>query len=83
MKIDRDFIPLALIAALVVVWFSSKPWADATAIAIAGDALKVGLGGILGYLTKTSLTEESEGYLQELEAENERLRAQVNESSQA
>jgi hypothetical protein len=82
MKIDRDFIPLTLIAALVVIWLSTRPWNDPTAIAVAGDVLKVGLGGVLGYMTKSSLeSADQEEYLRELEEENERLQAQLNGSN--
>jgi hypothetical protein len=33
MKIDRDFIPLTMIAALVAIWLSTRPCNDPTAIA--------------------------------------------------
>jgi hypothetical protein len=76
MQIDRDFIPLTLIAALVAIWLSTRPWNDPTAIAVAGDVLKIGLGGVLGYMTKSSLeSADQEDYLRELEEENERLRS--------
>jgi hypothetical protein len=84
MKVDRDFVPVVLIAALVVVWLSAKPWEDATAIAIAGDILKVGLGGVLGYMTKgmgmAANPSGQEARMQELEMENAHLRAQINGS---
>lgn len=82
MKIDRDFIPIVLIVALVVIWFSSKPWTDPQAIAIAGDVLKVGLGGVLGYMTKGIAdgvdTTSSDGEVQKLQDENQRLSAELD-----
>ena len=53
MKVDRDFIPLFLIAACVAIWFSANPWNSSEAIQIAGDILKVSFGGVLGYMVKT------------------------------
>lgn len=80
MKIDRDFIPIVLIVALVVIWFSAKPWTDPQAIAIAGDVLKVGLGGVLGYMTKVTLdnSTSSSEQVQKLQDENQRLLAELN-----
>jgi hypothetical protein len=41
-----------VVTAIVVIWLSSKPWENPIeSLPIAGDIAKVGIGGILGYLT--------------------------------
>jgi hypothetical protein len=48
---DEDYIPLALIALLMVVWLSSI-WRSADTSVIAADVLKIGISAIAGYMTR-------------------------------
>ncbi len=80
-RINRDYVPLSLIAACLVIWLSAKPWQTQEAIAIAGDIVKVCFGGILGYLAKDAIDkpqrEESETAIADLSAENQQLKDEI------
>lgn len=48
-----DFLPIFIVTAILVIWLSTKPWENTSlSLPLAGDIVKVGMGGILGYLAK-------------------------------
>ena len=57
-----EFLPIFVVTAIVVIWLSSKPWENPIAsLPIAGDVVKVGIGGILGYLTRQFVNKGDRG----------------------
>lgn len=48
---DEDYIPLALIAMMVVVWLSSV-WQSGDLAVLAADVLKIGISAIAGYMAR-------------------------------
>lgn len=51
MNIDEDYIPLALIALLTVVWVSGL-WHNGETTKLAADVLNFGIGAIAGYMAR-------------------------------
>lgn len=48
-----DLLPLFIIVLISVIWLSSKPWENvAIALPLAGDILKIGVSGIIGYISR-------------------------------
>jgi hypothetical protein len=48
---DEDYIPLALIALLLVVWLSSI-WKSQDTSVLAADVVKIGIAAIAGYMAR-------------------------------
>jgi hypothetical protein len=48
-----DYLGIFVVVAIMSIWLSSRPWENpVVSLPIAGDIVKVGMGGILGYLAK-------------------------------
>jgi hypothetical protein len=52
---DEDYIPLALIAMMIVVWLSSV-WQSGDLAVLAADVLKIGISAIAGYMARDKRT---------------------------
>jgi hypothetical protein len=50
----RDYVPIVLIVAVLIIWLSSQPWQNAESVSIAGDVVKVAVGAIAGYMVRDS-----------------------------
>ena len=48
---DKDYIPLALIAMMVVVWITALSQGE-SAVTLAADILSFGIGAVAGYMSK-------------------------------
>lgn len=69
----KDIIPLAIIAAVIVIWLSSNPWQNPEAPLMAKDIALAGIGGIVGWMVKPSGAEQ----VAALTEENEQLKRQI------
>jgi len=69
----KDFIPLAIIVAVVVIWLSSFPWQNPEASTFAKDIALAGIGGIVGWMVKPSGGDQ----IAALTEENEQLKRQI------
>lgn len=48
---DEDYIPIALIIMMVVIWITGLSKGD-DSIVIAGDIINFGIGAVAGYMTR-------------------------------
>lgn len=48
---DEDYIPIALIIMMVVIWVTGLSKGD-DSIVIAGDIINFGIGAVAGYMTR-------------------------------
>lgn len=48
---DKDYIPLALIVMMVVVWVTALSQGE-SAVTLAADILAFGIGAVAGYMSK-------------------------------
>ena len=70
----KDYVPLGILATVVVIWLSSFPWQNPEAATFAKDIALAGIGGIVGWMVKPQTGGEQIAALTE---ENEQLKRQI------